>query len=342
MCSSDLGKKIYLTGEADKQGTLFCLSLTGDILWKASYGEDFTASYPGARTTPTIDGENVYVISGTGIVSCFTAKDGKEVWKVDTKQKFGASIPQWGIAESVLIDGDNLICTPGGNDASLVALNKKTGETVWTSKGLSEKSAYCSSIAVNHGKTRMVITMVAKSIVGLDAKTGALLWRHPHETQYDVQAVTPIYRKGLVFASSDYGSGSVIIKIAEDGKSVKEIWKGPKPDVHHGGIVLVGDTVIGSTAQSWIGVDMDSGKQKWESPGVKKGSVLALGDDFIICYGESGEVALMKVSAGGLDKKGSFQVTQGSGEQWAHPVVSDGVLYIRHGASLMAYDVKGN
>jgi outer membrane protein assembly factor BamB len=333
-------KKLYLTGEIDKQGILFCLSLTGDTLWQSPYGPEFVTSYPGARSTPTVDGGNVYVMSGQGQVSCFAAKDGREIWKIDTQQKFGASIVQWGIAESILIDGDNLICTPGGKDATVVALNKKNGETVWISKGSGEKSAYCSAIAVNHGTTRMIITMVEKSIIGIDAKTGNLLWRHPHETKYNVNPVTPIYRDGLVFASSNYGTGSVLLKIAGDGKSVTQIWKGPKPDVHHGGIVLFGDIVVGAIAQGWVGVELSTGNLKWENPGVKKGSLIALGSDRVIGYGENGEVALMDVAASGLTTKGNFKVTQGSGEHWAHPVISDGVLYLRHGTTLMAYDIR--
>ena len=160
---------VYTCGMIDKQGYLFAFDLNGDLKYKVNYGPEWTksGSHPGTRTTPTLDGDRLYLMSGQGRIACYNAKSGQRIWYVDTLKKFGGKNIRWGVAESVLIDGEKAICTPGGKDATVVALNKMTGETLWTSKGLSEMSAYCSPMVVDRGANRVILTMVEKSIAGL-------------------------------------------------------------------------------------------------------------------------------------------------------------------------------
>ncbi len=336
-------ERIFTTGMIGKNGVLFCLDTKGTEVWQTTYGPEWTGSYPGSRSTPTVDGKDIYLMSGEGLVACYRGKDGKKVWSVDTAATFGAQNIKWGISESVLVDGDNVICTPGGANASVVALNKKNGKTVWKSSGPGEKSAYCSPTVVAHGGKRIILTMTAKSVIGLDAKNGKLLWKHAHKTAYDVHANTPIYADGYIFATSGYGTGSVLLKLNKSGTSVSQVWKDKKLDVHHGGAVLLGSLVVGTghkNTKGYAGIDFKSGAVKWEHPGVGKGPLTAAGG-MVIGYSEKGKVGLMKATPEGLEVVSQFRISHGDKEHWAHPVVANGVLYIRHGKALAAYDLKG-
>jgi len=161
-------------------------------------------------------------MSGLGRLACHEAKTGKPIWHVDTLEKFKGRNIRWGIAESPLIDGEKVICTPGGQDATMVALNKMTGATIWTTKGLSQASAYCSPILVERGGTRLLLTMVEKSIIGVDADSGKVQWTVPHEVSYDIQAVSPAYKDGLVYVTNGYRHGSHGFQLSPDGTSVEE------------------------------------------------------------------------------------------------------------------------
>jgi outer membrane protein assembly factor BamB len=173
---------IYTTGMIEKTGYLFAIDDNGNLKWKTEYGPEWTGSYPGTRTTPTVDGDRLYIMSGQGRIACFEREEGDLVWQVDTLDKFQGKNIKWGIAESVLIDGDKVFCTPGGKDATIVALNKHTGQTIWTTKGLSNLSAYCSPILYETPKKRLLFTMVRKLIVCVDSENGKVLWTIPHSS----------------------------------------------------------------------------------------------------------------------------------------------------------------
>ncbi|MBW8015473.1 MAG: PQQ-like beta-propeller repeat protein [Planctomycetes bacterium] len=182
---------IYTTGVEDGKGYVYAFTLDGKPKWKKSYGKGWTGSHSGSRTAPTIDGDRLYVMSGHGNIVCFSADGSKKIWSVDTAREFGGKNIKWGISESVLVDGDKVICTSGGLDASIVALNKKTGKTIWTSKGLSDKSAYCCPIVLESGGKRLLITMLSNSVVCLDIETGKLHWQVEHTGKYKISAVMP-------------------------------------------------------------------------------------------------------------------------------------------------------
>ena len=204
------GDTIYTTGKLGADGYLFAISLDGKLKWKTKYGPEWAGRYPGARSTPTIDGNRAYVMSGRLRVVCVDAKTAEEKWAVDAVEKFGGKILKFGNAESLLIDGDNVISTPGGPDATMVALHKLTGETVWQTRGLSHESAYCSPILIERGNTRLIATMTKQAVVGVAADTGQVLWQHPYTSRYGVHALTPVYQADtgyLYFGSSSGGGG---------------------------------------------------------------------------------------------------------------------------------------
>lgn len=340
---------LYITGMGGpkKEGILYAFDLQGKLRWKQSYGPEWSGSYPGARTTPTVDGDRLYVMSGMGRLSCFQAKTGKPIWEVDTLAKFGGANIRWGIAESVLVDGKLVFCTPGGKNSSVVALNKLTGETVWTSKGLSEPSAYCSPVVMQQGPTRLLVTMTAKSIVGLNASNGKLLWQVPHQTSWDISAVSPLLWEGSVHITNGYGLGSLLLKLSPDGNSIKQGWTDKNLDCHHGGVVLVNGSIHGANDNgaggnrgSWICLDANTGKLKYSARLVGKGSGI-YADGKLWMYGENGKVGVARIKPNGYDLLGSFDISMGDGQHWAHPSISGGILFIRHGDVLMAFDVRG-
>ena len=333
---------VYTCGMIKGQGCLFAIDSQGKVKYRVNYGPEWdkAGNSPGTRTTPTIDSDRLYLMSGQGRIVCYNAADGKRIWYVDTLEKFGGENIRWGIAESVLIDGDKAICTPGGKDATVVALNKMTGETIWTSKGLSQLSAYCSPMLVERGGKRLILTLVEKALAGIDANTGQVYWTVPHEVSYGIQAVSPLCKDGMVFVSNGYRHGSVGFALSGDGTSAEQKWAEKSLDIHHGGAVLVDGKIHGSSTKGeWICLDLATGKAAFSDKLVGKGSVIYV-DGMLYGYGENGQVGLIRIKPDGYESVSSFQIKQGGGEHWAHPAISDGRLYIRHGDVLMCHDIK--
>jgi len=333
---------VYTTGMIGGQGYLFAFDLQGGLKYKVAYGPEWTKSgnYPGTRTTPTIDGDRLYLMSGQGRIACHKAATGAHLWHIDTADKFQGKNIEWGIAESPLIDGDKVILTPGGQDATVVALNKMTGQTIWTSKGLSQRSAYCSPILVERGSNRLILTLVEKAAVGIDANSGKVFWTIPHEVSYDIQAVSPAYQDGLMCITNGYRHGTHGFQLSPDGTGVEPKWSEKSLDVHHGGVVLVDGALHGaSTGGNWTCIELASGKVKFSDKLVGKGSVIYV-DGMLYGYGEKGQVGLIRIKPDGYELVSSFKVAKGTKEHWAHPAISDGRLYIRHGQALMCYDIK--
>jgi outer membrane protein assembly factor BamB len=281
-------------------------------------------------------------MSGMGRIACHNARTGDHIWHIDTLRKFSGKNLRWGIAESVLIEGEKVICTPGGPGASVVALNKLNGQTIWTSKGLGEASGYCSPVAINVGSKRVVLTLLKQSVAGIDINNGKVLWTHPHKVRYDINAVTPAYANGLIYVSNGYSQGGHMFELAPDGTSIKKKWSEKSLDVHHGGVVLVDGAIHGASNRGkWTCLDPATGRVKFSSDKlVGKGSVIYV-EGLMYGYGEKGgDVGLIKINPDGYEMVSSFKITKGSAEHWAHPAISDGRLYIRHGDVLMCYDIK--
>ena len=331
---------IYTTGLIGKDGFLFAFDLDGNLKWKVNYGPEWTGPHPGTHSTPTIDGDHLYLMSGHGRIACYNAKNGQRIWCRDTLDEFDGENIRWGIAESVLIDGEKVICTPGGKNATVVALNKMTGQTIWTTKGLSERSAYCSPFAINRDTKHLIIIMVQQSIVGIDASNGTVCWRYPHKVKYDISAVTPVYENGRMYVTNGYRQGGHMFELSADGSSLQKKWSEKSLDVHHGGVVLVDGHIHGaSTRGQWICLELATGKVKFSNKLVGKGSVIYV-DGMLYGYGEKGIVGLIKINPTGYNMVSSYKITKGTDEHWAHPAISDGRLYIRHGNALMCYDIK--
>jgi len=341
---------VYTTGMHDNEGFLFAYDLDGKFKWKVSYGPEWRRSYPGARTTPTVDDDLVYVFSGTGVMACFDARTSEKLWEVATLERFEGKNIRWGMSGSPLIDGRKVFCTPGGKKGTIVALDKMTGDTIWASDSVGESAAYCSPILIERGGKRLLVTMIQKSVVCLAADNGRLVWRIPYETSYGTGIVTPVYKNGRLYVTSvvedEFTNGGTMFEISTDGTRFAEKWNGKTLDCCHGGVVLVDGYLYGSNfngipRDDWVCLDWDTGRVMWETRwNGNKGSII-YADNILYCYDENtGDVALVKPSSKAFEIVSSFRITLGSGKHWAHPAISGGRLYIRHGDVLMAYDIR--
>ena len=344
---------IYITGMVDKVGMLSKFDMDGKLIWHKPYADEWYRSFPGSRSTATIDDGYAYILSGLGEAVCLDIKTGEKKWSVNTFEKFGGKLNFWGVAESLLVDGGKVVCQAGGKNASIVALNKANGEVIWTTKDLSESVAFCSPIVVDHHGKRQVITILPDSVVGIDIANGDVLWkiatesfRNPDGEKRGVgsTAITPLYSDGCVVVSTGYDHGSAKIRISEDSSKATVVWKNYELDNHHGGIVLVDGMLYGTgwngnDKGDWFCVDFETGKTcytfNWDD---NKGSV-SYADGMLYCYAEeSGKVALVEAKSNKFNIVSSFEINLGKKEYWAHPVIFGGRLYIRYGDALMVFD----
>lgn len=337
------GRKIYVTGMIGERGVLFAFDLDGRKLWEVDYGREWAGDYPGARCTPTVVGELLYVESGRGELVCLDSSTGEIEWSVDLLEKFNTDNIRWGMAESLLIDGDNVVCTPGGSRHNVVALNRFDGRVVWTSKGSGEPAAYCSPTLVNHNGTRLIITMTSDSIVGIDADTGVCYWTTPQHQTNKIHANTPLYFDGKIICSSSSArsnSGLVLLQLSDDGRSVDVVWRNLRYRNLMGGVILHDGYLYGShyRRSHWSAIDLSNGEFSHHNRELG-GGVVIYADGLFYCYSENGEFALVDASPDSFDILSSFEITEGTGQHWAHPVIKNGRLYVRHGDTLMVYDI---
>jgi outer membrane protein assembly factor BamB len=332
--------RVYITGMIAGKGWLFAFDTNGKQVWKSSYGPEWDGSHPGARTTPTVVGNRIYLMSAEGQCVCFDT-DGKRKWSVDLIRDFKARNLDWGMTESLLVDGDRVFCTPGGPDVMMVALNKHSGKTIWKIKGNGETSGYCSPRLIKHGKMRLLLTMTAGSVVGVDADKGEYLWHYPHVTSYVVNANTPLYHNGYIYTVSGYGTGGQMFKLSPDGKKINRVWAQRKLDSQYGAVILTDGYIYGSghSNRGWHCLDWKTGEVQFTAKAIGNKGNIIFSDGMLYCYSERGDAALVKPNPEKFEVVSSFKIKQGSGPHWAHPVIKNGRLYVRHGDVLMVYNI---
>jgi outer membrane protein assembly factor BamB len=344
--------KIYTTGLVDNNDVLFALDMNGKILWQTVIGRAWTQSNPESRATPTVDGTKVYTSSGNGDLACIDGVTGKVIWTYKASEIHKGTFGMWGIAESLFIDGNKVYYSPGGPETMTIALDKTSGKLIWKSASLNDKTGYVSPIVINYGGKRMLINVSLGHVFAVDVSNGEILWNIKFEPpQIDgrwdlIKCTTPLYDNGMVYITGGYDTGGMMIKIGADGKSASVAWTDPLLDNHHGGVVLVNGYIYGSNwinnnDGNWCCIDWKTGKKMWEQDWNCKGSIIAA-DGMLYIYDErQGNVGLLKANPEKFDLVSSFKITQGNaGPFWAHPVIKNGILYIRHTNALMAYNIK--
>lgn len=352
--------RIYTTGNTNDGQAVVALNVNdGKVLWtKPLTDEPPKHGYEGSRCTPTADGDRLYVITSNGIIACLKSQDGEVVWQKDFQRGFGGKMMSgWGFSESPLVDGDWVLCTPGGQDAMIVALNKMTGEEVWRSavpelgKKGKDGAGYSSIVISNAGGVKQYVQLVGRGLIGVRASDGKFLWGYNLIANPTANIPTPIVNGDFVFTSTGYGDGgAALVKIVGDGDDFKaeEVYYHPAKTLqnHHGGMVLHdGHVYFGSKHNNGfpVCVDFESGKIVWggETRGPGSGSAaIVYADGNLIFRYQSGEVALVEATPEDYKLKGVFKPEfVGKNPCWAQPVVAGGKLYLRDQDKLMCYDV---
>ena len=334
--------RIFLTGMTDGNGYVYSFDLNGKLLWKKEYGKEWAESHNGVRSTPLIIDDKLYLESGYGKLFCMNSSNGATIWSVDLVKEYGARNIEWGFTENLLSVGNVLYCTPGGVDASVVALDRNTGKMIWKAKGIDEKSAYCSPMLVKLKSRNVLVTFLERSICGFDANKGELLWKFEHTIRPDVHPNTPIYKDGLLFCTTGYGKGSVMLKLSADGSSVSEVWRHERLDPKIGGVVLLNGKIYGTGDRNRFLFCLDwlTGKEIFSVRDLTLAPANIIANNGLIyTYAETGKVSLLEPKPDGVNVISSFDVPFGTMTHWAHLVINDKRLYVRHGTSLMVYDI---
>ena len=337
---------IYTTGNVGADTRITAFTLDGKVAWTATNGPACRHQHSGTRSIPALDGDRLYHLNADGDLACLDARSAKRVWALNILRRFGGRNIQWGLAESPLIDGRKLICTPGGADISVVALDKTTGKLIWACKGGGHKPGYASPVAIEHQGLRQYVTMLAKSIIGVHADTGKLLWQLGHTTPFDENIFTPLFHDGHIYFATGHGVGSRLLKPKVEGQtcSAEVVWRTGKLDAHHGGIVLHGGRLYGfchgARKSRWDVLDFATGKLLYSERTPTKGAT-TYADGRLYAVNERGLVELIKPVPTARQAVSRFQLPKGGrGPVWAHPIVCGGRLYLRHADTLSAYDVK--
>jgi outer membrane protein assembly factor BamB len=339
--------KLFVNGVVNGESHLFAFDLKGKLLWKSPNGKEFTgegysANFPGARPSPTVVGDLVYTSSGLGRIACFDASTGKEKWAVDMVKDLKGYLNEFGYAESFVTDEKLLYCFPGGPANNIAALDRLTGKTVWTSKALGDTTHFCSPILINLPSRKIYVSVSRHWVFAVDCKNGELLWKYPIAFKYDGDHVnTPVYEAPyLYWVTGDENScGAVKLQLAADGKSVKEIWSNPQVRNSMGGLIVIDGKLFVTTENKNLNILAPATGKVSDKIKAPYGNLIFADSKFIV-YGNNGDVSLFNYEKGILVPGGTFKIDKGTKEHFAHPVLANGVLYIRHGEALMAYRVK--
>lgn len=342
------GDRVYTIGDRKDGSYVIALNLSDGLqIWAAKLGKPGApgwGGFSGPRATPTINGQLIFALGQWGELGCFDT-GGKERWRKDLIKDFGGSRPEWGFSESPLVDAGRVVFTPGGSKGTLAAVFKATGERIWQAKDLSDSGQYASVIVADIGGVRQYIQLTYKSVAGVSAGDGKLLWRAPFKGETAV-IPTPIYSDGFVYVTSGYGVGCMLLKITESGGKFKadQIYANKVMVNHHGGVLKVGDYVYGySDSKGWTCQDFKTGQAKWqEKEKLGKGSLTyADGRLYLRQEDKPGTVALIEATPSGYKEHGRLNPPDRTDKQsWPHPVVAAGRLFLRDQDVLLCYDVK--
>lgn len=336
------GDRVFVQGTRSGNSIVVAINRAdGKEVWSKALGRSGDDDRgPGPRSTPTVDGDRLYVLSEGGDLACLKT-DGTALWQRNILKDFGGRQLQWLISESPLVDGAHVIVSPGGPGAGMVKLDKMTGKTVWQASDLSDPAGYSSAIVADVQGVRTYLTFTAAAGVGVRASDGKLMFRYERAANRVANITTPVFFENKAFFTSAYDTGAGLVNLtAQNGSvSASEVYFTREMKNHHGGVVLLNGYLYGFDDAILTCIDFATGKRMWRDRSVGKGSVTAVDGDLYI-QGENNMLALATASPSGYQEKGRFSIPDKGLPSWAHPVVSGGRLYVRNQDSLLAYDVK--
>ncbi len=347
------GGQVYTMGDLTDACYLLALEgASGKVAWKVRVGahhlgKDGNEKYPGPRATPSTDGTLVIALAPGGELVCVEAASGKEKWRKNLRTDFGGRVGGWKYSESPLLDGDRVLCTPGGRNGAVLCLKKETGETVWQSREFTDSAEYASLVPVEIGGVKQYLVLTKPHIAGIAAQDGKLLWQgdRPEAARTPAVVPTPVHKDGIVFVSSGYGVGSNAFRVGAEGGKFKaeQIYAGKEMENHHGGMILLGDHLYALHDRGqMVCLEFKTGKEVWKDRSVGKGAI-AYADGHFVVRSERGKgtIALVEASPAGYKEKGRFDPPDRSTyNSWSHPVVIGGRLYVRDQDVLLCYDVR--
>ena len=351
------GTTLYCQGADDGGDFAFALDTkTGDLKWKQTLGEQYTESRGnGPRGSVTVDGDKLYLIRGGGQIHCLSAADGKILWQKDFKNDFGGKMmSNWGYSESPLVDGSLVICTPGGENGTMAALDKNTGAVVWRTNEWTDPSGYASAIIAEVGEIRQYIQQGDKGVAGISAKDGTLLWKidyPPTPRRMSAVIPTPIFNNNMVYVTNGYGGGCMGIRLAKTDDVIKAETVYANKDLvnQHGGAVLVNSHIYGfSDGVGWVCQNFETGETVWRERinEVFKGAVLAVNDRLLLLNERDGLLTVIAASPDGWKEFGRMtipertKITTKDNSVWTHPIVADGKLFMRDHDLMFCFDLK--
>lgn len=322
----------------------------GQPRWSTRIGKvgnpDQRPNYPAARSTPTVVEDLLYVLGSDGDLVCLEANGGKIRWQESLRSEFGGNPGEWAYAESPLVDGDLVIAAPGGAEAAVVALDRKTGDTVWeTTVPGNEEAGYSSVVVSKIGDRKQYVAFLRKGLVGVDAETGELLWLY-ERTANIANSATPVVRGKYVYSGAGRaGGGLVRLSPKADGVEAEEIYFSPKLPHAQGGFVLLDDYLYGGSGSTLMCINFESGEEQWQER-IPAASAICYADERLYLHAENGEVLLVEATPEGYREHGRFtppnQPDRGQAKAWAYPVVANGRLYIREAGTLWCFQIRAS
>ena len=337
--------KIYVQGMIESMGYLFVFDMNGNLLNRVQYGGEWVDSHRGSRATPTIVDGRIFVHTGLGELICFDQNTLNVLWRRNAITEFGGRNVTHGVTESPLVVGNKVILSAGGTEYNILALNVADGSVIWSSPGMGDPPGYCSPIFIANQEVPQIVTTMGQHILGLELTTGRVLWSHPFPSIRGINPNSPLYDGvNMILVSNGYERGSVMLRLTNGGRSVEKIWENDDLKSKHGGIVRIGDYVyMGGDARAmrfWFAVNWYTGQIAWRDNTLSPGTVIADGNGMLYFYSDRGDMALVRANPERFDLVSRFRVNLGTGQHWAHPVIFNGVLYVRRGNTLMAYRIR--
>jgi len=344
---------IYVTGMKEGKDYLTAINPDGKIKWQVPFGNTWTKSFPDTRCTPTVEGDRIYVLSGTGRLACIDAKTGQDLWSAETDSDFESKWHEWGVAESILLVDNLAICTPAGKKAAVVAYDKMTGKLVWQTPPTEGQRSYVTPVIFKWKDIRYILASTTKELIAVVPATGKVAWtfthwqadRDPNEDGGQIYTNNPTINENEIYLTRGYDYPGMMLTVSPDGQSISEKWIDKTLDNHHHGVINTGGFIYGSNwlnngKGNWVCLDWNTGKVKWEQLWNNKGPMIFADGLLYIMDEKSGNVGLVKPDPAKFDLISSFKITSGTGPFWAHPTIYDGKLLIRHGDVLLVYRIK--